>query len=188
MKTDILQTKPNLRVTLDAVFLTQLLVFSTVNLGQLDSFLVLELGSSFLVVRSKTLAVATPWSEEFYQSELFAIDFRVKVGAREIDNVGGGSRGGGKKKQGCCLSEELHDGNEGTVAQVLATTGSMAGQNAIYRCCTRAESTETVVTKQSCGSKSAPRLPRPHAGFAFLFFLVLLFGFGHTVALVKYAT
>jgi hypothetical protein len=103
------------------MFLAQLLVFSTVNLGQLDSLLVLELGGGFLVMRSKTLAVTTPRSEEFYQCELFAIDFRIKVGAREVNDVGGGSRGGGKEKQGCCLGEELHSGDEWRRVEGFAT-------------------------------------------------------------------
>lgn len=63
---DVLRTTENLErgVSLDTIFLAEVRLLSAVNLGKLD-VLLLEGGSSFLVLGGEGLAVATPGSEDY---------------------------------------------------------------------------------------------------------------------------
>jgi len=60
----------------------------SINFGNDNVLLITECISNLFVIRSESLAMATPWSVEFYENILCGIlDNAIKVGVIEINNV-----------------------------------------------------------------------------------------------------
>jgi hypothetical protein len=76
------------RISLNTMCLTQVRLFNAVDFGQLDA-LFFEYSGRLFVVRSKRLAVPTPWREEFDEDEFLRVNDRLEVGGSQVDDIGG---------------------------------------------------------------------------------------------------
>jgi hypothetical protein len=74
--------------TLDSIFLGDFLLFSGVNLGNEEWWIILgKGGGSSNVFWSKFFAVSTPWGVEFYKKIFVFLDLFIEVGVGENKNT-----------------------------------------------------------------------------------------------------